>query len=247
MTTLTATPDLVTGTVRLLATGLPDSPVTITRTDAAGRTGVRMRAGQVPALGVLDVTDYEPALAGLVTYEVLGATASVDLTEAASTWLTVPLVVERSQQVALGVVVASQRDSQTTVHQVIGRPDPVAVLRPLTTRRGTLTVWCPDYVAAQSIADLYALGEVVQLRQPDYPGLDMYHVAETLGTVVEAPMTNPRRWTVTLGFVEVARPAGPRRGTAGWTYATVAATYASYVDVLAAWPTYDDLTLGPAS
>lgn len=246
------------GTITLTISGAPAGPVTITRTDANGVGTVRLLAGQAPIAGAMVVTDYEAALVGVVTYQVVDSAAAT--TTSAPTTLA-GLVTEAM----LGVPVLPQlsvagvfpldtysatRRSTGTIHEVIGRQDPVVTLGRAQLRVGSLQYLTEDYPGAAAIVQAYDRGEVVLLRQTDHAGLDLYHVA-TSSTVSPAATTREgMRWAVAVEFVEVAPPSGPRLGDVGWTWADLSATYSSWAAMRSAYVAqgdkWVDVTVGPA-
>lgn len=93
--TLTATPDYGLAAVRLKVTVSPVDTILLTRRDDNGTNPVRLHPSQIVAPdGTLTVTDYEPALTGLVIYTAYAVTAEVSVTAAltlsGSESLTVP-------------------------------------------------------------------------------------------------------------------------------------------------------------
>lgn len=248
MTTLLATPQPATASVALTLT--PTSSVTaILRTDANGIAPVRAQVGQLPAVSPTVLVDNEAALVGPISYTVVGgggASASTAL-DLAEQWLTVPVTPARSERLdaAVGLTgYTSTRSSRSTVHEVIDRADPVVSLGPLGLRTGTLEAWCPTLAAARALEVAYDRGEVVQLRQ-DVPGLDMYHVATGVRATPDAAATEPRRWLLSVDYVEVAWPTGDQLGTLGWSVDDVTATYPTVTAVTQAYATVNDLTIGP--
>lgn len=246
MTTITATPQPATASVALAIA--PTATVTqVLRTDANGIKAVRTQAGQLPTAGAFAIVDNEAALTGAITYTVVSTagastTTALDLTQDA--WLTVPVAPAYSQRVDLVTGASPARASLSTVHQVIDRADPVVTLGPLGLRAGTLELWCSSYQAARALEAVYASGEVVQLRQ-DVPGMDMYHVTTGTAPAPVSVNTTPRRWLLTVSFVEVAYPLGAQVGTLGWSVDDVTAAYSTVAAVALAYPTVNDLTIGP--
>lgn len=256
MTTITATPDPDTASVVLLVT--PTATVTsLLRSDANGTHPVRTLAGVLPITGPVVVTDYEASLAGTITYTTSGATpaAGAAVTTALDLdqqWLMVPVVPQWSLQVDAapparnpGVLdFTGQRTSASTVHQVIGRADPLVALGPLLLRTGTLEVWCAGLAQARTLEAAYDRGEVVLLRQ-QVPGLDLYHVATQTAIAADPALTVPRRWHLTVTYAEVDWPPGDQVGTLGWSIDDVTATYATVSVVALTYATINDLTVGP--
>lgn len=249
MTVLTLTPDPGTASVRLTLTGAPAGPVTIARVDANGARPVRLLAGQEPIAGDLTVTDYEPALAGdLIRYDVkdgAGVTVSASTTLAGVTRPQLQLAALPQYRLALDLVTGygADRAGTTTVHDVIGRTDPVVTLGRLGTRRGTLTLWAADHGAARAVEQLADRSNVLLLRQGDHSGMDLYFVATRTGVTPDDEATSPRRWSVELDYVEVAAPTGNLLGALGWTFEDVA-TLGSFAALPATFATFTDLTVG---
>lgn len=247
-TTLTLATVPEVGAVRLTVTGAPAGDLVITRTDANGSRPVRLLPGQAPIGGSLVTRDYEAALSGLITYQLVGDTGAV---VAASTSLDVQAVivsvpVRPARWSAAGTVTAwsESRASGAIVHQVPDRPDPIVITGPLGSRSGTATLRVPTYLGADAIRELPNLGDTILIRQPSYPGLDVYATvdrmdvdpAEVTGQLVE--------WDVRVTFREVAAPTAPLLGAADWTLADVAAT-GTIRDVRLAFPTLRALAVGP--
>lgn len=250
MTTLTVTPQPGTASVLLEVAGAPAGALTITRSDTNGAGPVRLLEGQTPSAGVLIVTDYEPALSGLLTYTLvdsIGAvvTQSTALVGVTRPWLGVPVLPQLGRQVPfLMDDYGADQDSRGAVHEVIGRIDAVPTLGPLGSRRGSLSVFAPDHAEARSIAAVYSRGQVVHLRQTQ-PGLDMYHVATGVGSRPEQHTAGGWRWRVTITYREVARPTGPLLGGLGWDYTQLAGDFADYASARASFLDYADLKVGP--
>lgn len=251
MTALALTPDTTAGTILLSITGAPAGPVTITRTDANGSNPVRLRTGQEPVAGSLILTDYEPALAGGVAYDVVDSAAA---TATASTTLeTTAGYLERfasvqipSQQHTATLVLGyeAEREPSTTIHEVIGRADPVPVVGVQRLRRGTLEVFAATYAEALNAA-LTASSPLLMYRQSDYPGMDMYFTPTSVRTRPLEATAAGWRWSTSIGYVEVRSPRVPLLGDAGWTIDDLVASYPTVAAVRAAFPTVADLLVGP--
>jgi len=234
---------------RLTVTSVPSAYVfSLTRSDANGITPVRLFQGQGIVGGALIVTDYEPSLTGPLTYTVNTTTAvSVTTTLALpETWLTVPVAPQYSARADLVTGLTSARETTTTVHKIINRPDPILTLGALRLRSGSLTVWCPSYAVGRTLEAVYGRGEIVMLRQSDYAGLDMFHAATgNVSLALEDTMTPTRRWLLSVDYTEVKRPSGALTGAIGWTYAASTARNATYRASAIEFPTYGDLLIGP--
>lgn len=220
----------------------------LTRTDANGVRPVRLLEGQEITDGSLVVEDAEAALTGAITYQLtsaLGAitTASTTLDGVVGYYLHPALHPQWTAVLPLVTGYFATRTAATIVHEVIGRPDPVARLGALRLRRGTLTLWCESYEALTAALDVYRRGEVVLLRQGDYAGLDMYHIATD--TQEEGFDPEYRRWRLAVTFVEVAVPRGGLLGSPTWTWDDLAATYPTWDAVMAAFPDWNAVQIGP--
>lgn len=223
--------------------GVPPTPLVITRTDVNGTNRVRLYADQEPIAGALTVVDAEAALRGGLTYTVVDASGQVTASTSldglvAGPWLGVPVRADLGRRLDAVVDLRADRQQRGSVHDVIDRDDPVVTRRRLGRRRGTLLLTAADHGAAQAIADLYAFGETVQLRQPDHDRLDLYHEAQRVTVTREAA-----GWRVEVDYVEVAAPTAPLQGSAGWTFDDVTA-FGTFADVRAAFATFSDLTAG---
>jgi hypothetical protein len=133
----------------------------------------------------------------------------------------------------------SNRAGRTTLHDVIGRPDPVPVLHPAATRAGDITLISPDHATCEQIEAQLSLPQVFQLRQSDVPGLDAYVVVTGLGA---SNVPDYRRWQLVAGIAEVAWPVGSFVPSSVWTYADLlAAGYGDYNAVAASFASYATL------
>lgn len=251
MTALVLTRQLPTASVLLQLTGMPAGAFSITRTDANGATPVRLRTGQAPIAGVLTLTDYEPALTGVVRYDVVD---SANVTTTQSTTFdgqaTVPQingVQLPGQRVAPELVTGydSSREASSSVHWIVDRDDPVVVLGATRTRTGRLVVWCRNHADAKATQDVLALSRILMLRQPTHPGMDMYFLASEATTEPLRSTSEGWRWQASAQYVEVRSPSLPLLGAAGWTYDDLPGLYPSYTALRGAFATYADLTVGP--
>lgn len=240
-----------TGGAHASASTLPVSAdVTITRSDANGTGPVRLRTGQAPIGGLLTLTDYEPALVGLVRYDVVdGAGAITTASTTLSGLVTTPRIVgvqEPQLTVSPELVTGydSTRESGSAVLRVLGRADPVVLQNPTRTREGRLEVWCREYDDAREVESVLADSRILLLRQPTHPGMDMYFLAQSVGVTPLRHTSEGWRWQATCRYVEVRNPNLPLLGGAGWTFDDVAA-YASFAAVRASFATFNELAVGP--
>ena len=209
---------------------------------------MRLLEGQEIIDGTLVVEDAEAALLGAITYQLTSATgetttASTSLAGTTGYLLAPAIYPQWAVSVPLVTVYEATRTTATIVHEVIGREDPVMRLGAFRLRRGTLTLWCADYAALTAALGVYQRGEVVLLRQGDYPGLDMYHVAtEARESGYDEAW---RRWRLDVTYVETAFPRGPLLGASTWTWDDQAASFPTWDAVAAFFATWNDTQIGP--
>lgn len=250
MTTMTLTPRPSTRSVILSID--PSSTVTaVLRSDANGARAVRTQAGRLPASAPFVMEDSEAALTGPISYTVIETTGwgspasgvtALDL-PASVFEVTMAMAPVLSATPHLVTGYTASRTSHTTLHEVIGRADPVASVGPLGTRTGTLTLFCTGYDAARVVERVYSRSQVVLLRQAAYAGMDMYHV--TTQVTMEPESIETDRWRVSVDYTEVAYPPGDQIGTLGWSIDDLTATGLRVSGVPLVYPTVADLTLGP--
>jgi hypothetical protein len=249
----------------------PSATITgVIRTDINGTAAVRVENGKFPNAAVsFDVFDYEYSFIAdttPITYAVYAGTAIVAtvtvtpaITQAARLYLTCPLHPSLSLILAGGLTAeqtyvtthTERRETGTSMHRVVGRPDPIPVLRGLNFASGTMEFSCPSLDAAQDLVAVLAHGEVFMLRHSDPLSLDMYFTVAgtdlTHGDTTRISTTTgrtERRWTVAVQFDRVARPSGNLAPTAGWTYEDLV-PYGTYAALQGPFPTYGDLVVGP--
>lgn len=241
----------------------------VMRTDANGTHSVRTETGVLPSTAAaLVLLDYEAPLLwhSVVRYDVYDVGNVVRgsvVIDASSPWwaearglvyLNVPLYPSSGLLLNDGAdpaqpVITSYSDAhagQSTAHAVVGRADPVVVLRPGGARAGRFTLVCPSLAAAQQAAAVLAQPQVFQLRQSDQANLDVYFAVNgTALTHSEDDWTSSpqpeRRWSLEVEFVEVAWPVGVIVPVTVWTYADLLAGYGDYNAVAATFDTYADL------
>ncbi|MFF2842699.1 hypothetical protein [Paenarthrobacter sp. NPDC057981] len=162
----------------------------------------------------------------------------------AKPWLMVPIAPNFSETAESITDYSSGRASNSTVHRIIGRADPIVVQGKLGTRTGTLEIWTDSVASANKLARVFDRGETVMLKQP-VSGLDMYFAADDMEvSPYSVEGVDATRYKFTVRFTEVKRPTGNLSGALGWNFDALAAAYGSFSAVLAAYPTFDDLTIG---
>lgn len=244
MATLTLTPDARTGSVVLKidnATGV----TAIVRADVNGTRPVRLERGTLPAKTALTVTDWEPALSGLIQYRLVGlpleASAWTALPGAELPRFVLPSIPQFSVVVQTVTGYNAARDSRSIFHKVIDRAAPLVAEGQLEPRTGTLTCLFESYAEAKDLEDLLERGQTVMYRQQEHPGLDMYFHATRTAVDVD---TDTDTWTLAVDYVEVAFPAGNVLSAAAWTFEALAAKYSTFEAVNEAYGSFHDLTIG---
>jgi hypothetical protein len=225
----------------------------IMRVDVNGTRTVRTRTGLLPSTSpAIDVDDFEYALSGQVVYTAYttsgAVAATITLTSGQFPHVVViaaPLYPSDGTVIADGSLDPTEitfaiawdatRDAHTTVHDVIGRPGPVAVLRAAGLQAGTITFIGPDYLTTEHLSDQLSLPRVFMLRQADVPGLSLYFVVTSLGLVNIDPAPH---WQLAVQFREVSWPSGDYQPTGVWTYADLAVAYPDYNAVAATFEDY---------
>lgn len=246
MTTITATADNVVGAVTLTITQTA-AVTSITRNDRNGIAAVRFAAGQVPtpATGTTIIKDYEAAH-GSNTYTAYDSTGQVSATATlalAGPMLLVPIAPNYSESLETITDYAASRSSNSTVHQIMGRPDPIVVLGQLGTRTGTLELWAKDLVDAARLQRVFDRGETVMLKQT-VAGLDMYFTALSLDVSPWQVLADQTRYKLSIQYQEVSRPYGNLAGALGWTFDALSVKFPTFDAVTAAYSNFDNLTLG---
>lgn len=245
MSTLTATPDPASGTVRLVISDASKF-IGIDRADHNGTRPVRKRSDQASKPGVLEIVDYEPSLSGLIQYTLVELGGSL----AAPAWTSLsglselprfilPSIPQFSVTVDTVHGYSAARRSRSTFHTVINRNDPIVAEGRLTPRTGSLDVWLGEYMDAKNLDNMFERGQVVLYRQAEHPGMDMYfHAAD----VSLAP--DEDSWRLSLGYVEVDFPPGDVLSGENWTFDAVASGHANFNTVAQQYHSFHDLTIG---
>ena len=174
----------------------------------------------------LVLIDYEAA-SGVVSY-VTGLGSKLTSWDIESPWIFVPVMPNYSARLTSVLDYSAGGDSLGTIHEMLGRTDPVAVLRGMGTRSGTLQLWAGTYDDAAAVVDACARGEVLMLRQPEHQGMDMYFTALNYNVRPLAVGGAATVWGIDLAYRELARPADPLAGALGWTFAALAAAYPNF-------------------
>lgn len=203
----------------------------------------------VPASAVV-VTDYEAA-SGPVRYDVIDLNDRLESLDVAgfaldAPWLFTPLIPGYSRKAVSVTGLDTEFEDRSTVHSgLLGRPDPVVVLRPLGLRSGTMEIYAGTYADALEILSPLQRATVMMLRQPEHAGLDMYFAPAGGSPKILSLVTDGGRtvWGVQVPYVEVKRPEGMIAGALGWTYADLAAAVPRYSDLPRTFATYADMRI----
>ena len=240
MTTLTAVPDLAAGTVTLTLVKTADV-ATLIRADVNGTRPVRTRAGTFPSAGAgtLTITDHEAALTGLVVYRAAGLEAWTSFAPGLLPRITLPFNPELTVPLDTVTVFNGSRPQSATVHEIIGREDPIVVSAGMKSRRGSLEVIFDDYRQAADVENMLKLGKTAMYRQSENPGQDFYF--HPLTVEIEPDETC---WKLSVGYVALRAPAGDRAAY-GWTFAALAALPgATFASVATGYESFQTLTIG---
>lgn len=245
MITVTALPEL--GAVRLVGDGVGEDVVEVWRTDNNGTRLVRTLAGALPSASFV-LEDYEAAVSGPLSYTFqhasgwkLAATTALDVP---ATWLSLPVAPANAVELDMVRTYQDERAGMGTVHEVIGRRDPLAALGALRARAGRLELWCRDWPAAAAVVRLLDRPGVFLLRQPDYAGLDLWFVVTRISRQPHQETTEPRRWALEVEYRETNPQTGPLVGTLGRTWADVLAEYPTWLELQANNDTWADVITG---
>lgn len=238
--------------VRVDISGAAAGTVTIARSDANGNGVVRQAVGQVVSAGSLVVRDYEAALTGFIFYTATdssGATVGPQFAVLENV-VTLPQVAPVGQPqygVAIDAVVEydATRGTGSVVHDPLGATKPIVIVGRMKLRQGNISFYAATYGSVGPLENVFELGSVLMVRQPTYPGMDMYCVVTDSRVAPRADATSPRRWDVTATYVETAAPDVPLAGAAGWTYQGVKDSYADYSGVRFYFASFKALLIGP--
>lgn len=247
--TLSATFDEPTGTVALQATSDTDwtyGNYAIVRADANGTATVRTQEDLDFSGGELNVIDSEPALSGWVSYTIVaGAESATDgmLVSTARTWLKFPLMPHLS--IELAPLTANYEGTYTPTDRVfnaLDREDPIIVFGTFGMRSGSFEIICDSYGDALAIVNAYRVTRVSLLQNPAPAEASMYHAVSELR--IEPFAAGTSKWALTGRYTEVSPPVGPVLGTLGWDYNDVGTGYSTFTALVAAFDSFNDLTVG---
>jgi hypothetical protein len=147
--------------------------------------------------------------AGSKTYGWAGTAHASPSVETTTTAVTIVAPLGMPSTVDLQMVTDYDEASESggSLHEIIGRSDPIANPGALRTRAGNVTLWCSDYTAANAVKSLLRSGETALLRQGDHPDLDLYFTARRVSLSPDpSESTVPRRWSASIEYAEVLAP-----------------------------------------
>lgn len=248
------------GHVSLALTGVtsgmaPTGKVRLYRIDAAG-TLTPVRNGDTATLSgeAWSGQDYEIPLDTLVSYSarnessgaVIVNSSSVIVASGEEPWLGHPGVPALNIRPIVKAFSPGTRKARATSHDVIGRTFPIGQSLRRGGYAGTLELWVNGQSELDAIDDLLDDGSVLLYRAPAswiHHGTRYLQVGDTDHSKALRISTDGR-YSVTLPWVEVARPAGLAAAGPGSRWADVLITYPNWASVSVGNPTWADVLNG---
>jgi len=245
------------GRNRIFARGLPAAGVrAVIESRPENKTAWRqVRGGKVPLVAgafTRTVDDYEFIAGRDNTYRIRVLSTPENVTEVAISSVTVTLPATNpgvwlkfivqpalNQQVQLIDWGEIARVGRTTLYDVVGRTDPVAVTDVHSSRRITVTLRTSTNTEADRLDDALSQGRPLFLHVPDPLALpSMYAVAGDYAATRPSKTTSVRFWQVAL--IEVSPP--PASAVAPpTTWQNILDAYDTWQDVIDAFPTWQDV------
>jgi hypothetical protein len=185
--------------------------------------------------------DYEAA-SGTVSYTAADDT-EVTTWDIGAPWLFVPVMPAYSVRIQALLDYSAGGQSLGTIHELLGREDPIAVLRGMSSRRGSIKLYCGTFAEAVTVVEATKRGEVLMLRQPEHQGMDMYFTATSYGIPTLETRGAETVFGVDIGYAQLARPIGDLSGSLGWDFTALASAYPSFATVAKKYATFQDLLL----
>jgi hypothetical protein len=150
---------------------------------------------------------------------------------------------------AIPVTVASQRPNRWQARSVwfdiLGSRAPFATVAPMRLREGLIKLWVPDRAARAAMIDLVGAGNPLTLRAvcPDaVDDLILLPASAEEDSVLTDDHAGPVLFGIT--YQAISRELGPYTADPARTYAQLLTQFATYGDVLLAYPTYAALLTG---
>lgn len=247
MTTLETTSEK--GRVRITATALDGTLITVTRKHPSGRVlPVRGMTLEPLSGGAFLGWDYEMPIGVPVVYQAaiysetdpntpLSTSAMVTFTWATDhEWLKDPLEPIRNMQVNVEEMVDYDYPTRAGVHDVLGRPTPVTIGEIRQAATGEVLLVTLDQEQRDRLHYITASGHALLLQSTQAGGVGSMYI-QLLGIresrVSRLRDEQMRRWT--LQYVEVSPPAG------------AAAAFVTWADVLVQYPDWQTIVDGYTS
>lgn len=226
----------------------------------AGEPDVPVRgADRVPAVGgYWTGSDHEQPLGSSVTYQAIGYTAAgaqvlssmvTVSTDGAPHGIWLKAAGRPNLTCRLGLVERGARSSVTQggVYNIVGGRG-IAVAAAAGREGDTLSLRLRAESTAELTAALALLDErrivLIQAVGTVRPLPDAWWYVSAVEDALVSQADRADLWDVTLALTRTGVPAGGGQGVIGWSYAAVAATYATYADLAAARDSYFDLARG---
>lgn len=250
--TVTANPS--GGVITVAATGLAAAAATIVRTDSAGNTSV-VRNGDPATLASGNWTgnDYEAPLDDPVTYEardsssgtVLATSSAVTLDSDGRFWLGHPGKPTLNLAPVVKGIQPGTRKARSTTLDIIGKTLPVGQSLRRGSYSGSLVVSTRTENELDALNSLIGDGNVLLMRAPaSWVGYGSRYVQ--IGDVdFEQLIRVPDgRFTVSLPWTEVSRPAGLAQAGPGYRWVDITTAFASWLELYTLNATWDEVLDG---
>jgi hypothetical protein len=219
MTTFTATPNPATGTVQI-SINKTAGVSTLVRADVNGTRPVRTTAGVLPSAGAgsMGITDHEAAFHGPIAYRLDGVEIFTQFPPQMPPRFTLPFFPQLTYAVEAVTGFRVNRPQASTVHEIIGREDPIVTPGLMMSRRGSIEILFGSYDAAADVEAMFALGKTTMFRQSENLGQDCYFHPLSISPLEP----DEGDWKLTVEIVALRAPTGSRASQT-WTFEALAA------------------------
>jgi hypothetical protein len=250
--TVTAAPDDVTGSVRLVVDG-GTAPYVVDASPGGDRPDYRVRTTWSTVSGVPTArvgVDGDLPLNTPTVYVATDSLGAQAQTPAVSVHSSVPLLSDATDPGrVLPVVVVSQKpngwEARSVWWDILGSREPFVSIAPMRLRSGPLVLRTEDRAHRAAMLTLLAPGNPLVLRAPCGDAVDdLVLLVETVdeSLVLDDAPAGATLWT--LDYQAVSRDLGPYSVDPSRSYAAVVAAFPTYGDVLFTYPDYDALRAG---
>lgn len=261
--TLSATvqPDL--GYVNLQLNGVtPQTTVGVYRIDGAGNFTAIRNGDPAPIDGQswfgqdyeapLDVNVYYTVRDPLANNALIADSQVVNLASGGRPWLGHPGKPSLNMRPTVGSFTPGTRASRAAIHDVIGRNYPVAQTLRRASLAGTMMLRLSGTDELNALHSILDDGHVLLLRAPStWVGLGANGSRYIqVGDAEFAPLIRTLtdgRYTATLPWTEVDRPAGLAQGGVGFRWVDVTNVYSSWLELMADNAAWSDVIDGVAT